>query len=193
MMPRPKPETRNWANAGVRASCVEKSAWGRAMQTENVVDMRGDPDRIFQLAADIQDWPIILPHYRYVVVEERTELTKVARMGAKRDFFPVSWQTTQDLRPDERRIRFFHIGGITKGMDVEWRIEPGRGVGGSVRVTISHSLNYAVPVLGAWFAGSIVGKLFVHYIAGKTLGCIKEIVEREAKSSRESVASSSRE
>jgi ribosome-associated toxin RatA of RatAB toxin-antitoxin module len=144
------------------------------MQTENTILIRGDRQRIFQLAADIQDWTRILPHYRYVVVEEQSERWKIARMGARRDWFPVKWRARQELLPDEYRILFQHIGGITKGMYVEWRLIE---EGDSVRVTISHSLTYPVPILGPLFAEWVVGRLFVHYIAGKTLRCIKAMVE----------------
>lgn len=148
------------------------------METTNTVVMRGDPGRIFALAADIQDWPSLLPHYRYVVVEERSERHKVARMGASRDGFPVKWRCRQELLPGEGRILFKHIGGLTKGMEVEWRIEPGPD---GVRVTIWHALSYPVPLLGPLFAEHVVGRLFVHNIAGKTLKCIRERVETEAR------------
>jgi len=147
------------------------------MHVQNTLLMRGDPDRIFALAAEIGDWPRILPHYRYVVVEERAERHKIARMGATRDGFPVSWRARQDLDPERRVIRFRHVGGITRGMEVEWRILPS---GEGVRVSILHDLSYPVPVLGPLFARWIVGELFVKNIAGKTLRCIREIVEAEA-------------
>lgn len=148
------------------------------MQTTNMALMHGDPDRIFELAADIQDWPALLPHYRYVDIEERSDIHKVARMGASRDGFPVTWRCRQELAPESRRIHFKHTGGITMGMDVEWRIEP---LPDGVHVTIRHELNYSVPVLGPLFAKYVVGRLFVHNIAGKTLQCIKAKVEAEAR------------
>ncbi len=153
------------------------------MQSVNQIRINGDPDRIFALAANIQDWPRILPHYRYVVIEEQADRHKVARMGASRDGFPVKWRARQELLPEERRIRFQHVGGITRGMDVEWRIEPERD---SVLVTIHHDLSYPVPLIGPFFAEFIVGRLFVHNIAGKTLKCIKQIVESEARTAAES-------
>ncbi len=148
------------------------------MRTQNTLVMRADPDLVFRLAANIQDWPKLLPHYRYVVVEEQTERHKIARMGASRDGFPVKWRTRQELVPEERRILFQHIGGVTKGMDVEWRLVPNED---GVTVTITHDLRYPVPLLGPLFARYIVGGLFVHNIAGKTLRCFKEIAEREGQ------------
>src|ERR1051326_7753851 len=98
-------------------------------------------------------------------------------MSASRDGIPVRWRARQELIPEERRILFKHIGGVTKGMDVEWRLVPGRdGVEGTIR----HELTYPVPLLGPLFARYIVGGFFVHNIAGKTLRCIKKIVESES-------------
>ena len=148
------------------------------MQTENTILMYGPIDRIYALAANIQDWPALLPHYRYVVVEESSDRHKIARMGASRDGLPVRWRCRQELVPEAHRIVFQHIGGVTKGMDVEWRLVP---EGEAVRVTIHHELHYPVPVLGPLFATFVVGRLFVHNIARKTLTCIKEKVEAEAR------------
>lgn len=150
------------------------------MHTVNEIEILGEAERIcpriFQLAADIQDWPTILPHYRYMRIVEQSETHKVADFGASRDGFPVKWRAKQALFPETNRITFDHIGGITRGMWVEWRLEK-RSCG--VYVTIEHRLSYPVPLLGPLFAQSIVGKLFVENIAGKTLRCIKAKVEAE--------------
>lgn len=150
------------------------------METVNEIEIEGDPaqitPRIFQLAADIQDWPQILPHYRYMHIRERSERHKQADYGASRDGFPVKWSARQELFPETNRITFSHTAGVTKGMWVEWRLEARPR---SVHVTIYHELHYPVPVLGPLFAKYIVGKLFVSHIAGKTLRCIKAKVEAE--------------
>jgi ribosome-associated toxin RatA of RatAB toxin-antitoxin module len=156
------------------------------MRTFNRIDILGEPariaPRIYQLAADIEDWPRILPHYRYMRILERSDRHKVADFGASRDGLPVSWRAEQELFPEETRITFKHIGGVTKGMWVEWRMEP---LGDHVRVAIEHDLTYPVPLLGPWFARYIVGGLFVENIAGKTLRCIKAIVEAEGGAVRD--------
>ncbi|HZO90158.1 MAG TPA: SRPBCC family protein [Chthonomonadaceae bacterium] len=150
------------------------------MHTSNSIDIRGDAERIYgriyQLAADIQDWPTLLPHYRYLRVLEQSPTHKIADFGASRDGFPVKWRAQQELFPDEGRITYQHTGGITKGMRVEWRLQKR---GDHVHVAIDHELSYPVPVLGPLFAHYIVGSLFVRNIAGKTLRCIKSKVESE--------------
>jgi aromatase len=160
-----------------------------AMECSNVIEIAGPIDRVYELGANIEDWPRILPHYRYVRIEELSALHKVAKMGATRDGLPVTWRARQELVPEERRILFKHIGGVTRGMDVEWRLEP---IESGVRVTIFHKLSYPIPILGPFFAEYVVGRLFVSNIAGKTLRCIKQIVESESETlkARGSAASS---
>lgn len=153
------------------------------MHTSNQIEIAGNPatiaPRIFKLAADIQDWPTLLPHYRYMRVLESSETHKVAEFGASRDGFPVKWRARQELFPSENRITFLHTAGVTKGMWVEWRLVP---TGQGVHVTIDHELRYSFPIFGPLFARYIVGKLFVHNIANKTLKCIKLKVEQEFNS-----------
>jgi ribosome-associated toxin RatA of RatAB toxin-antitoxin module len=150
------------------------------MHTSNEIEIVGNvPEiapQIYQLAADIQNWPTLLPHYRYLRILEQSETHKLADFGASRDGFPVKWRARQELFPEEHRITFSHVGGITKGMWVEWRLEKRSN---SVYVTIEHELNYSVPVFGALFARYIVGDMFVSNIANKTLRCIKSKVEAE--------------
>jgi len=158
------------------------------MHTENTVYMRGPKSRIFQLAADIQDWPALLPHYRQVIVFEQTDdgRRKVVEMAAERDdfpwpglTFPVRWRSVQICEPETGRIYFKHIAGIARGMWVVWSLDDdpwGRGV----QVTIAHDLTYPLPFLNGWFARNMVGDQFVHAIAGRTLATIKATVEKEA-------------
>lgn len=157
------------------------------MHTENTVYIRGSKSRIFQLAADIQNWPDILPHYREVLVFEQTDdgRRKVGEMAAVRsDFplpgiaFPVRWRSIQICEPNTGHIYFKHLAGIAQGMWVVWSLEDdpeGRGV----RVSIRHDLTYPLPLLNGWFAQNMVGRQFVGAIAGRTLATIKEIVENE--------------
>jgi hypothetical protein len=90
----------------------------------------------------------------------------------------VRWRAEQLLFPEEPRIVFRHVGGVTKGMEVEWVFAPqGDGV---VRVSILHDLERGLarwPLVGGAVADGIVGPFFVSNIAGKTLGRIKELAE----------------
>jgi len=93
-------------------------------KTANEIIIQGDPDRIFAVAAAVEEWPEWLPHYRRVRIHGREGNRRTVEMAAWRTRIPVRWVSYQWLWPEERRITFRHIGGLSRGMEVEWRIEP---------------------------------------------------------------------
>ncbi len=152
------------------------------MHTENEILIRADAAEVYGLAAPVERWPKILPHYRWVrVLEDDGEGRRLVEMAALRDFIPVRWRAEQRLFPEEPRIAFRHVGGVTKGMEVEWAFAPQGD--GAVRVSILHDLERGLagwPLIGDLAAERIVGPFFVSDIAGKTLGRIKELAEAGA-------------
>jgi len=147
------------------------------MHTENHITIQGPIDRVFELAAEVTRWPEILPHYRWVKLISQDGRRRVVEMAAHRDGIPVKWVSIQEPIPTEKRILFRHIGGPTRGMDVEWTMRDNDGL---VHVTINHEFKPVWPVIGP-LAEYIIGRFFVHNIAGKTLARIKQIVEEEGK------------
>ena len=147
------------------------------MHTENEIFIRADMAEIYALAAPVERWPEILPHYRWVRVLADNGDRRLVEMAARRDRIPVRWRAEQWLFPEEPRITFRHVGGVTKGMEVKWVFEPTEQ--GGVRVAILHDLPrlLGLPLLGDLAAHRIVGPLFVKDIAGKTLRRIKELAE----------------
>lgn len=153
------------------------------MYTETSLVMHGPTERIFALGAAIEDWPIILPHYRAVTLTERTTkpdgtIRKVATMKAWRPLafgkIPVGWRTIQESDPRTGLLHFVHIGGFTKGMDVHWLMAP---EGDATRVTITHDFMLRWPLIGGFVAHRIVGQFFVEAIARRTLDRIRAMVE----------------
>jgi hypothetical protein len=149
------------------------------MHTENAVEIRADLERILELATDVERWPAILPHYRWVRLLEGGGDRKVVEMAARRDRFPVRWRAVQEVERGGMTpvIRYRHVGGVTRGMEVAWTFER-REQG--YRVRIEHELRLAWPLIGGVVADRIIGPYFVAYIAGKTLATIKRIAEDEA-------------
>ncbi len=158
--------------------CPGADARRGAIYQANAIHIRADPAVVFKLAAEIEQWPLFLPHYRYVRVLRRGPARgfKIAVMGARRDVIPVTWTTTQELFPDESplRIRFRHIRGVTRGMDVAWLLTPDPA---GVHVEIRHAFDPPWPLVPDWLVARIVGEFFVGGIAGRTLGCVKATAE----------------
>lgn len=148
------------------------------MQTANTVEMDGELQRIVALAADIERWPVILPHYRWVTLLDGGGDRKTVEMAARRGPIPVRWQAVQviDHTGPTPVIHFRHIGGVTKGMVVAWTFTPSLD-SGPVAVRIDHDFAPPWPLVGHAVADYIIGPQFVAAIAGKTLNTIKGIVE----------------
>ena len=156
------------------------------MDTSISRHIRAHPKVIFDLASEVQDWPRILPHYRWVHVlashglEQRT-----VEMAARRDVlpggvgFPLRWTAVETTFPAEHRIEFEHIGGITRGMRVAWTIEPGAPES-SVLVGIRHVFDPHWPVPHV-LVRLIVGEYFVNGVARRTLGRIAELAEARSR------------
>ncbi len=149
------------------------------MHSEERVTMRGDLDRIVALASDVERWPEILPHYRWVTLLEGGGDRKVVEMAARRDRIPVRWRAVQEIRRDGATpvIYYRHIWGVTKGMEVDWTFDPQPE---AVVVRIRHDFAPPWPLVGDLIASRVIGPQFIDNIAGKTLRTIKGIVEAEA-------------
>jgi ribosome-associated toxin RatA of RatAB toxin-antitoxin module len=146
---------------------------------------------IFALAADVERWPEHLAHYRYVrFLERRADGGGLVEMSANRPFGAIQWPTRWTsmmsvTRPESGAtpaIRFRHVRGVTTGMDVEWTFAPAgdRGVAGTL-VRIVHVWNGpSWPLIGEVAARGVIGPVFVHGIASRTLAGLAQAAERSA-------------
>ena len=143
--------------------------------------------RVFALAADVERWPALLPHYRFVrYVERRADGGGIVDMSANRPFGLVNWPTWWRSKMQVRMpiggsppfIRFTHIAGVTSGMEVEWAFtETDKGT----HVRILHLWNGPpVPLVGTVAATMVIGPVFVHGIASRTLDGLARHAERDA-------------
>ena len=152
------------------------------MHRSNTITINGDLQTIYRLGAQIENWPSLLPHYRYVDVLWQDGNRMVARMGASRDGLPVSWMCYQERFPDEPRVTFRHIDGFTRGMEVAWTFQ--QHDDGTVTVRIAHAFRKGWPVLDRFVSAKVVGEFFVAAIAGKTLEQVKLLAEAERAAHR---------
>ena len=145
------------------------------MRSELRLQMSAPWERIFDLAAAVERWPQILPHYRYVRPVPDPDGERRFAMGARRGAIPVSWEAVQRPLRETRTIEFVHTGGVTQGMWVAWRFEPVEG--GGTEVSIEHRLDLAWPIIGDFAARHVIGPQFIEAIAGRTLRRIRQLAE----------------
>lgn len=151
------------------------------MRSSIAIDIEAPAALVFDLARGVERWERLLPHYgRSAVVGRGADGSVVVDFVARRPLLavlglglPVAWRARTWNEPEALRLRFVHVAGATKGMDVTWRIEP---TGGGCRVTIDHDFRPRLP----GFA-SFVDRWFTRAIAGRTLGTFKAIAEAIAQ------------
>jgi coenzyme Q-binding protein COQ10 len=149
------------------------------MRTVDRLRMSAPVDRVFQAAMDVEQWPSLLSHYRWVRMLERRSDGGLVEMAAWRPFgwfnYPTWWVSEMRIDRNERSVRYRHVRGITAGMDVVWQLDP---VEAGTDVTIVHDwLGPGWPLLGPVAASWIIGPVFVHGIASRTLAGIARHVE----------------
>jgi ribosome-associated toxin RatA of RatAB toxin-antitoxin module len=143
------------------------------MHTGNSIVMHAPKTEIFETAANLELWPKILPHYRYIHYLERSEDRNLVVMAATRAGLPIAWTSEQIIDRDKLEIHFHHLKAWTKGMHVVWSFKETRG---GVLVEIVHDLRFRIPLL-APLVEPIIGKGFIHPVASKTLRCMKAYLE----------------
>lgn len=145
------------------------------MHTGNSIIMHAPRMRIFETAANLELWPEILPHYRYITYLERGPKRNLVVMAATRSGIPIKWTSEQIIDRERVEVRFHHLKAFTKGMDVVWTFKE---TPAGVLVEIVHDLEFRVPAL-APVADQIVGNFFIHYVASQTLRHMKAHLEAQ--------------
>lgn len=146
------------------------------MRTTTSIDVAAPAELVFRLASEPLRWPMLLAHYERAREISRDGGAVVCEFVARRPIIPflgfgipVAWRSRTWAEPDRLRLRFQHLAGATRGMDVTWRFEP---TDGGCQVTIEHDFR---PRIRPWAA--VVDRTFTRPIALRTLQGFKAIAE----------------
>jgi hypothetical protein len=149
------------------------------MRTVERIRMRAPLGRVLEAAVEVEAWPALLSHYRWVRMLERRGEGGLVEMAAWRPFgplrYPTWWVSEMWVDRGAAEVHYRHVRGITTGMDVVWRIQP---VDGETDVTIVHDWTGPPwPLIGSAAAHWIIGPVFIQGIASRTLAGIRRAVE----------------
>ena len=150
------------------------------MQTTDTIWIAAPPEQVFRHASDVERWPDILPHYRWVRLRERrADGAAIVEMAAWRPFGPFRWPTwwmsEMWVRRNQLEVRYRHVRGVTTGMDVVWSIV---AEGSGSRATIVHEWKGPPwPLIRGPVADWVIGPVFVRGIASRTLAGIGRAAE----------------
>ncbi|HEX6537054.1 MAG TPA: SRPBCC family protein [Gemmatimonadaceae bacterium] len=152
--------------------------WAMEVVDERIV--RAPGATMFAIAREVEHWPAYLPHYRWVRFRERArDGGGLVEMAAWRPFGIAGWPTwwMSEMTVDDTRpaIRFRHVRGITTEMEVEWTFVP-HPEGTHVRIV--HAWNGPRwPLIGVFAATMVIGPVFIHGIAARTLEGLARVAE----------------
>lgn len=155
------------------------------MRTYNSIVIEAPLEPCFRVAADVERWPQILGHYRWVRFLRNDGFgSGLVEMAARRPFgplgYPVWWVSEMRVDAERPAVFYRHVRGITTGMDVEWRFRPQED--GATRVEIVHEWPDGPrwPLIGHIAADWVIGPVFIHAVAGRTLQGVKRAVEERS-------------
>jgi hypothetical protein len=149
------------------------------MRTVDRLHMKAPLERVFRAAMDVEQWPALLSHYRWVHMLERRGNGGLVEMAAWRPFgwfkYPTWWVSEMWIDRDAAAVHYRHVRGITTGMGVVWQLEPSTE---GTEVTIVHEWSGPVwPLVGPAAAAWVIGPVFIQGIAARTLAGIAKHVE----------------
>lgn len=131
------------------------------MNCENSIVIRAPLEKIFQTTSNLELWPKLLPHYRWI----RRLNGSTVQMAARRGWLPIRW--TSRFEAVNGELRFEHLKSFTRGMEVKWTFaETSNGV----LVRISHDLD-------RWYGG-FLARHFIEPVASRTLAAFKAHLEK---------------
>lgn len=149
------------------------------MRTVDRKSMKAPIERVFRAAMDVEQWPAVLSHYRWVRMLERRGDGGLVEMAAWRPFgrfrYPTWWVSEMWVDRENHAVHYRHVRGITTGMDVVWQLQ---ALPEGTEVTIVHQWSGPRwPVIGSIAAAWVIGPVFIQGIASRTLAGIARHVE----------------
>ncbi len=135
---------------------------------------------VFDVVRDVERWPERLAHYRWVRMTARDgHGGGIVEMSANRPFgvinWPTFWRSLMEVDHSRPAVRFRHIGGITTGMDVEWAFE---AADAGTHISLLHLWDGPrLPLIGGIAARAVIGPVFVHGIASRTMAGLVRAAE----------------
>jgi len=159
------------------------------MHQENSIVIRADREKIFDTVSNLDNWPKLLPHYRWIRTLPASGGARIVNMAARRGWIPIRWTSRFEVDRPAWEIRFTHLKAFTKGMVVVWTFTP---TAAGVLVRIRHDLVLGWPLIGKFVAEKIIGGFFIHHVASRTLAAFKKHLEQTVAQKTHMVAGRSR-
>jgi uncharacterized membrane protein len=160
----------------------------RAMYMVDEIEIGAPVEPCFRAAADVERWPEILPHYRWVRFHRKDGFGRGrVEMAARRSFGPLSypvWWVSEMITDEERPVVLYrHVAGVTTAMDVEWSFEELGPASTGIRILHAwrDGPRWPLPLpLRRAISSAVIGPVFIHHVAGRTLRGVRDHLENRS-------------
>lgn len=138
---------------------------------KNEIVIQAPPERIFSTISHLGNWPIILPHYRWIQPMPDGSVKMAIQRGGLR----FRWTSRFHADSEKKELHFEHLKAPTRGMRVRWVLSPINDR--ETRVIIEHDITEVSNRFGPFVAEKLIGRFFIDHVARKTLAHFKRHLE----------------
>jgi ribosome-associated toxin RatA of RatAB toxin-antitoxin module len=140
---------------------------------EETIIIKGEIEKIYQMAKDMEKFPLFMPDVKKVKVVERTGNKTVTEWESMIDEdTPISWRELDEFDDKKPLIRYKLLEGDLEKFEGEWRFEK---TPDGIKVTITCDFDFGMPAFEK-IVGSVL-KLKVQDNCKMMLSAIKKKVE----------------
>ncbi|MFH1096852.1 MAG: SRPBCC family protein [Candidatus Desantisbacteria bacterium] len=129
--------------------------------------------QVFEIARDMEKLSEFIPEYKNVKTLNQGQDKIEVEVRIKLMGIPIIFVSSGIITPNQS-IRYEQIKGPLKGLITEWRFEQ---VESKTQLSVIHTLNLRIPVLGRFLEGMIYN-LVIKHMASDLLVNLKKEAER---------------
>ena len=113
-------------------------------QVERKIVIDGDPEKVYELAKDMENYPNFMPDVESVKVVSREANTTVTEWVTNVDGTPFLWTEKDNFDDSKLRIEYALIEGDLEKFEGTWSFE---GVDGKTQVSLFVDYDFGLPEL----------------------------------------------
>ena len=150
--------------------------WTRVAATR----IQADRATVYNLLAEVELWPALLPHIRSLRVLRREGRRRLVAVRASWRGLPLGYTAVVTVDPARSSMTLRHLSRLTRGSVATWTVHPAPSTGGpadGVELTVRQHVVVPLPLVGPLLAEAFVGGRVARELGPAMLDRIKEIAE----------------
>lgn len=141
--------------------------------------LHADHATVFNLLAEAELWPALVPHIRSARVQRRDGYRRLIVVQARWRKLPLGYTAVLTVDREHCEVTIRHLSRLTRGSVAVWAVQPVRMEGSSVAVDLSVRQQVVVPlpIVGGLLARRFVGGCVARDLGQAMLDRVAEVAE----------------